>query len=182
MAGRMTTMGMIAGFVLICLLIGCGGSDGGSTDSTIDPYSIEPSSIESFELEGGDICREDGKPVIRLFSNTGCSHCNWVADAFDPVVKMYVEEGLIVAHHWEMDTGDDTLTTDQVEDGVPVSEMEIYDDFMTAYDGDYVPAFVFGCKYYRLGTEYEQSGGLEAEAAEFMAVIEELLNEDLTQP
>jgi thiol-disulfide isomerase/thioredoxin len=166
-------------FILVCLSVGCGGSGGGSTgsddrgDETIDPFEIEPSSIETFESVDGDICREDGKPVIRMFSTTWCSHCQWVSDTYDAVVKMYVEEGLIVAHHWELDTGDDTLTT-TVEQGVPDTEVMIFEEFNPQ---DTVPTFVFGCKYFRVGTGYGQEDDLEAEAAEFMAVIEELIAE-----
>lgn len=179
MMDKTTTMRMIAGFFLVCLLIGCGGSNSGSTasdnsdGSTIDPTLINPSSIETFETGSGDICREDDKPVIRLFSTTWCPHCVWIADTYDAVVKMYVEEGAIVAHHWEVDTGDDTLTL-QDEGGVPGSEMAIFNDFNSQ---ESIPTFVFGCKYYRIGNGHEQEDDLEAEAAEFMAVIEALLNE-----
>ena len=168
-------------FILVFFLISCAGSNNGSTnsnssgDTTIDPYEIEPSSIQTFALIPGSdgICEEDGKPVIRLYSTTWCSHCQWIASTYDAVVKMYVDEGWIVAHRWEIDTGDDTLT-DQVEEGVPVFEMEIYDD--TNPQGT-IPTFVFGCKYYRIGNGYEQAGDLKKEAAEFKAVIEELISE-----
>ena len=40
-----------------------------------------------------------------------------------------------------------------------------------------IPTFVFGCRYYRIGTGHEFEDDLEAEAAEFMAVIEELIDE-----
>ena len=40
-----------------------------------------------------------------------------------------------------------------------------------------IPTFVFGCKYYRVGTGYKQEDDLAAEASEFMAVIEALIGE-----
>ena len=178
----MTRMRMVVGFGLVCFLMGCGGgSGGGSTNSdntgraVIDPYNIEPSSIQTFaSVSGGaGVCTEDGKPVIRLYSTTWCPHCQWISETFDAVVKMYVDEGLIVAHHWEIDTGDDTLTS-QVEQGVPDSEMAIYNEFNPQGS---IPTFVFGCKYYRIGNGYEQQDDLESEAAEFEAVIEALINE-----
>ena len=167
--------------LLFFFFIGCSGSDNGSKnsnssgDTTIDPYEIEPSSIQTFSSVPGsnEACTEAGKPVIRLYSTTWCSHCLWIGSTYDAVVKMYVDEGLIVAHHWEVDTGDDTLT-DQVEEDVPDSEMEIFNDINPQGS---IPTFVFGCKYYRIGNGYEQEGGLEAEAAEFMAVIEALIDE-----
>ena len=156
-----------------------GGGGGGSdtpVDETIDPYDIVPSTITTFDHDDSiSICMENGKPVIRMFSTSYCSHCAWSAKAFDPVVQMYVNEGEIVAHHWDLTTSDDLLTS-QVETEIPDSEMAIYN----SYSGGYVPTFVFGCTYSRVGTGHEIADDLEAEAAEFMAVIEELL--DATTP
>jgi len=177
MMSRMKAIGVMVCLILICLLTGCGGSGGGSADTDyqeeepFDVSQIDPSSIETFEFRDGDICSEDDKPVIRMFSASWCSHCQWVADAFDSVVEMYVEEGLIVAHHWDLDTKDDLLT-DEDEQVVPDTEKAVYDEFGGGY-----PTFVFGCTYYRVGTAYEGTDDLEAEAAEFMAVIEALIAE-----
>jgi thiol-disulfide isomerase/thioredoxin len=181
MMGKTIKMRILVCFILVFSFISCSGSDDSSTnsnssdDTTIDPYEIEPSSIQTFSsVQGSDgVCTEDGKPVIRLYSTTWCPHCQWIGSTYDAVVKMYVDEGLIVAHHWEVNTGDDTLT-DQVEEGVPDSEMAIFHDINPQGS---IPTFVFGCKYYRIGNRYEQEGGLESEAAEFEAVIEALINE-----
>ena len=172
---RMKTMRVLLSFMLMGLLAGCGGGGGGGGgggSDTIDPNTIEPSSITTFSALGGDICREDGKPVIRMFSTSTCPHCQWATGAFDPVVKMYVEEGLIVAHHWDLDTGDDLLTP-EVETIIPASEEAIYYAFNSA---NTVPTFVFGCTYKRIGTGFEATDNLRAEAAEYMAVIEALLD------
>ncbi len=128
--------------------------------------------IQTFTDTGDDICTEDGKPVIRMYSTTICPHCKWIMETFDSLVKEYVDEGKIVAHHYELNTGDDTLTH-EVEEYVPQSEREVYRE----YNPDStVPTFVFGCKYTRVGNSFEQSAdGLEKEEAEFRAVIEELL-------
>jgi thiol-disulfide isomerase/thioredoxin len=176
---RFWKTGNILCLILVCFFMGCGGSGGGETDpegqgtDVIDPSGIEPSSIQTFESVDGDICRENGKPVVRLFSTTGCGHCQWISDTFDAVVEMYADEGRIVAYHWQLDTGDDTLTT-QVEQGVPDTEYALYTAFSPE---NLVPTFVFGCKYFRVGTAYAQEDDLEAEAAEFMAVIEALIAE-----
>jgi len=177
--GRLKTMGMILFLAAGCLLLSCSGSDDndalsyGRNDGTLNPYDIEPSDIQTFVSIDGEICREDGKPVIRLFSTTWCSHCQWIADTFDAVAQMYMDEGEIVARHWEVDTGDDVLT-EQVEQAVPDSEDAVFKAFNPR---ESIPTFVFGCKYYRIGTGYEQENDLKAEAAEFMAVIEALINE-----
>ena len=38
-----------------------------------------------------------------------------------------------------------------------------------------IPTFVFGCKYVRVGNGYERDDDLASEAAEFRAVIEDLI-------
>lgn len=179
--GKTTKTRILVCIILVFFFIGCSESDNGSKDSnssgdtTIDPYEIEPSSIQTFSsVPGSDgVCTEDGKPVIRLYSTTWCSHCRWIGSTYDAVVKMYIDLGLIVAHHWEVDTGDDTLT-DQVEEEVPDSELAIFYDINPERS---IPTFVFGCKYYRIGNGYGEEDGLESEAAEFEAVIEALLDE-----
>jgi thiol-disulfide isomerase/thioredoxin len=182
MTGKTTKMRILFCFILFFSFISCSESDDSSKnsnspgDTTIDPYEIEPSSIQTFlSIPGSEgVCTEDGKPVIRLYSTTWCSHCQWIGSTFDAVVKMYVDQGLIVAHHWEVNTGDDTLTG-QVEQGVPDSEMAIFDDINPKRS---IPTFVFGCRYYRIGTGYEQEGDLKSEAAEFEAAIEALIDEN----
>ena len=183
---------MVIGFMTIVATGGGGGGGGGSdsssddsddsddsADSTIDPYEIVPSTITTFDyVDDGDICMEDGKPVIRMYSSSTCPYCAWDAGAFNPVVERYVDDGLIVAHHWEiwnLNTGaGDDLLTDEIENTIPESELEIFETF----DPEYLtPYFVFGCKYTRTGAA-RYSYGLNAEAAEFMAVIEELLDSD----
>jgi thiol-disulfide isomerase/thioredoxin len=166
-------------FILVCLLPGCAGLGDGSTgfvntdNEATDPVDMESSGILTFESVSGDICREDGKPVIRLFSTTWCPHCQWIGDTFDDVVQTYVDEDSIVAHHWQVNTGDDTLTI-QVEQAIPNEEMAVFDEFNPQGS---IPTFVFGCKYYRIGTAYEQENDLQSEADEFISVIEALLSE-----
>lgn len=119
------------------------------------------------------ICRKDGKPIIRLFSTTWCPHCIWIKDDFDSVVKEYVKKGKIVAYHWQLDTGDDTLTS-AIEKKVPAEEEAVYKEFNP--EGS-IPTFVFGCKYYRIGNGYEREGDHDKEKAEFRQIIEELIKE-----
>ena len=138
-------------------------------DEEVDEEEVPPvGGFASFDEVEGEICRQDGKPIIRLFSTTGCSYCARIKDTFDSVVKEYVKAGKIVAYHWEFDIGDDSLTPEK-EGGVPASEEAVYLRFNPQ---GYVPAFVFGCKYSRVGLAYED---LEAEAADFRAVIDKLL-------
>jgi thiol-disulfide isomerase/thioredoxin len=145
---------------LIVLLAGCtSAGNGGDTG------------ITTFKSVEGTACKENGKPVIDLFSTTWCPHCQWIKPTYDRVAKEYVDQGKIVAHHWELDTGDDTLTT-AVETKVPDSELAVYNQINPKGT---IPTFVFGCKYYRIGTGYEKTNDLNAEEKEFRAVIEELI-------
>jgi thiol-disulfide isomerase/thioredoxin len=127
----------------------------------------------SFTDNGNSICMIDGKPVIRLYSTTWCPHCNWIKSTFDTFAKEYVAAGKIVAYHWEVDIKDDTLT-DAVETNVPAEEMQ---HVSQGNPGGYVPFYVFGCKYTRVGNEYESSGDLAKEDNEFRALVEKIIVE-----
>lgn len=118
-----------------------------------------------------DICEEGEKPIIRLFTTTNCQSCEWIKDAFDKTVKEYVDKGEITAYHWELDTGDNTLTP-RVEKGIPKSELDV---FKKSNPKSTVPTYVFGCRYIRIGNGYEAENDLLAERLEFIQTIEELL-------
>ena len=128
----------------------------------------------TFYSNEGEIQYENGKPVIRLFTTTWCPHCTWIKDTFDNVVKEYLQNGHILAYHWELDTGDNTIT-DIVETEVPQTELEIFQTFNP--EGS-IPTFVFGNKYWRIGNGYESQNDLGAEEAEFRIIIEKLIQQE----
>ena len=151
-----------------------------NSDVTILPESISSvafglsppqSKIKTFRKTSDSICEENGKPIIRMFSTTWCPHCGWIKETFDETMEKYVAEGKIVAYHWQLDTGDDTLTG-EAEANVPESELAIFKKYSPRLG---VPTFVFGCQYVRIGNAYELEGNLRAEKEEFEAVIEELV-------
>ena len=119
--------------------------------------------ILTFSQKNNPICKDDGKPVIRMYSTTSCPHCTWVSEAFDSVAKKYVSDGKVVAYHWQLDSEDNTLTSFK-EDYMPEDEKQVYYKFNPQGT---VPTFVFGCKYYRIGTGYEAEDDLRAEKEEF---------------
>lgn len=123
------------------------------------------------EKTDASICSEDGKPVVYLFSTTWCPHCEWISDTFDATVKKYIDEDKIVAYHWELDINDNTLT-DNAETQVPNDHLAVYQEFNPQGS---IPTFVFGCKYFRIGNGYERQNDLDAEQAEFEALIEDLI-------
>lgn len=140
---------------------------------TLVPVEEEPEAgITTFEESDKELLTKDGKPVIRLFTTTWCPHCAWIKDTFDNVVKEYADKGEIIAYHWELDTGDNTLT-EEIETGVPKEEVAIFREFSTGG----VPTFVFGGRYSRIGNGYEKENDLAKEEAELRAVIDKLIEE-----
>jgi len=125
------------------------------------------SSTNKFAKLEGNLCKEEGKPIVRMFSTTSCSHCQWVKPAFDEVAKKYVDENKITAYHWEWgyaektgaQTGDNTLTP-AFEGTVPASEEKVFQQFSPNTS---VPLFVIGCRYYRIGNQFEKQNDLNAE-------------------
>lgn len=138
--------------------------------------NITNANITTFQAIEGTLETIDGKPVIRLFSTTWCPHCVWIKPTFDRVAKEYVDAGRIVAYHWELDTGDDTLTS-AAETTVPASEQAVFQKFNPRSS---IPTFVFGGKYWRIGNGYEREQDLALEEREFRAVVEELIKEAQT--
>jgi thioredoxin-related protein len=142
-------------------------------DAAIEDTVVEASELTTFTDTGEDICLEDGKPIVRIFSTTTCPHCTWIKSTVDKVLKEYQQQEKIVAYHWELDIKEDALT-EQQENSVPAEEMNVFSTFNPRYT---VPTFIFGCRYMRIGNGYERQDNLKAEEAEFRAVIELLIEE-----
>lgn len=139
------------------------------------PLTVTPTNpkIKTFlQKKDAQILKENGKPVIYLFSTTWCPHCQWISETFDKVVKEYVDSGKIKAYHWEIDINDNTLTAEK-ETKVPDKDLAIYQEFNPQGS---IPTFVFGGKYFRTGNGYEAQKDLVSEEAEFKVVIDDLLN------
>ena len=130
------------------------------------------SPFPTFKETGHATCVDDrGNPIILLFSASSCSHCQWVSGVFNLVAREYADKGLVVAYHYDVETGDDLLT-EAVETQIPDTHLSI------GKQGDpdgYMPYFNFGCRYDRIGTGYEEENDLSAEAEEMCRVIEALL-------
>lgn len=176
---KKTILGIISLIVIVAGVIALGYflpvKSEQTTTPTNTPNSSSGTTVQkgTFTETSKSICRKDGKPIIRLFSTTWCPHCIWVKDDFDSVVKEYVKKGKIVAYHWQLDIGDNTLTS-AIEKKVPAEEKAVYKEFNP--EGS-IPTFVFGCKYYRIGNGYEREGDHDKEKAEFRQIIEELIKE-----
>lgn len=122
--------------------------------------------IKTFTQTDNAICKENNKPVIRLFSTTTNAPSKWIAETFDEIANEYSDD--IIAYHWQLNTGDNTLTSIE-ETGIPKAEVNIFQQYNSK---NTVPTYVFGCKYTRVGNAYST---LEEEKEEFKKIIEELL-------
>jgi len=171
---------IVFAFALLFVLLRGSGDCTSAEEDVVDPEPVVEEPTEPVEAVGtfsvksdAEICTEDGKPVVYLFSTTWCPHCKWITETFESTVQEYIDAGQIVAYHWEIDINDDTLS-DVVETEVPQEHLAIYQEFNPRGS---IPTFVFGCKYYRIGNGYERSGSLDDEEAEFKQVIDSLLEE-----
>ena len=161
-------------FLLLLVVAACSSSSDPSPARLNISVSVQPGEIKTFvEKADAQICLQDGKPVVRLYSTTWCPHCQWVKSTFNKVVQEYVVADKIVARHWVLDINDDDFTSFQ-ESAVPTDEMKIFKEFNPQQS---IPTFVFGCKYYRVGNGYEAQSDLAAEEIEFRSVLDKLVQE-----
>lgn len=137
--------------------------------SNITVYSRSRAKGTSFSSTGSNLCTQDGRPLVRMYSTSDCDGCMWVQPAFDAAVKEYVQQGRIIAYRWQLDTGDDLLTSGK-ETAIPAGEAAYFKSISPAAQ---VPAFSFGCTYTRLGTAFDTHAD---EESEFRLVIEKLLS------
>jgi len=135
------------------------------------PLAKTQEATNSFEETGDSICTKENKPIIRLYTTTSCQSCKWIKETFDSFAEQYQEQGKIVAYHWELNTGDNTLTEEK-ERGIPRSELDIFKKYNSKST---VPTFVFGCRYLRVGNDYEDQDDLGAEKLEFDKITNMLI-------
>ena len=128
-------------------------------------YSTLKATGKSFTDTGANLCTQDGKPIVRLYYTSACESCRWIQPAFDAAVKEYTEEGRIIAYHWQLDTGDDLLTSGK-ETAIPAGEAAY---FRSISSSSQVPAFSFSCTYTRLGTAFDK---LADEEEEFRLILD----------
>jgi thiol-disulfide isomerase/thioredoxin len=135
-----------------------------------DPF--EGISFPTVYKSGFDLCTNiGGQPVIFLFTSHLCSHCQWFGKIYDVIVKNYVEDGRIEAHHYDILTKDDLLT-EEVETEIPE---EIFELYHRGSPKDLVPYINYSCKFERVGNGYEKTKDTEAEGQEMMDVIDTLI-------
>lgn len=85
--------------------------------------------IGNFSVSAGEICKEEGKPIIYFFGSEGCGYCKWEHPLMEEVAEKFEAE---IAFHNNMDSEADR-------------------DVFEKYSTGGIPTLVFGCKYYRVG-------------------------------
>ncbi len=153
---------------------GATGTENQQPNQPVEKSSQGPKIINTvgtfFEVDRA-ICKEGKKPIIYMFSTSWCPHCSWSKPAFESAVKDYLKAGKIVAYNWDLETNDNSLTSAE-EKEVPTKDLQVYREFNP--NGS-IPTFVFGCRYFRIGTGHERENDLAAEEKEFKEIIEKLL-------
>ncbi|MBZ1356526.1 MAG: thioredoxin family protein [Candidatus Nealsonbacteria bacterium] len=85
--------------------------------------------IGGFKEHSGDVCMENGKPILYYFGNTTCPYCQWQ----EPVMKAVAESfGDNIVFKSRVDSNEDR-------------------DIFNRYSEGGVPLIVVGCKYSRVG-------------------------------
>jgi len=120
----------------------------------------QPTSDNLFEKLSDTSCSIDGKPIIRYYSTSWCPHCKYINPVWDEIVLEYGDK--IIARHYEVD-----LQTPSDEE---MAEFNLFSP------NGAIPAFSFGCQYYRIGNSYEASGNIAAEKTEFERIINLLIS------
>jgi thiol-disulfide isomerase/thioredoxin len=168
----MSKIVLISLIALSVFIAGCTQASGRS----FEPLNEVTGEIVSFQKVEGEICTQNGKPIIRMYSTTWCQHCKWIRPTVKELFEYYTSTGDITAHIWEIDIGDDYLTF-PVEAKVPETEMAIYNQFNPKGT---IPTYVFGCKYYRIGNAFEQQNDLDSEVKDMQRVMKKLIEETST--
>jgi len=126
------------------------------TGATPQPTSEPlPTTIGNFMVTKEEICQEDGRPIIYFFGSSSCPHCIWSKPIMARVNQKF---GKIIAYHENIDSQ---------------ADQEVIERFKDINPG-YVPFFVFGCKYVRVGSG--ETSGEASEEKNLTALICKLTN------
>jgi len=101
------------------------------TEEKVDGKNVLPSEGGFKEVEGTEVCKENGKPIVYFFGSESCPHCKWQQPVIESAIKGF---GNKISFHKNIDSTDDM-------------------DIFTKYNpSGGVPTIVIGCKYYRIGS------------------------------
>jgi hypothetical protein len=138
-----------------------GGQELPSSEDTEENTAIK----NEFKENSDEICTEEEKPVIRVYTSSNCDKCAEVKPSLEAALDNYD----VVLYEWELDTGDNLATSDK-ETGLTKSELDILKRYNPK---GALPTYVFGCKYVRTGNAFE-TVDLNKEQEAFEEILAEL--------
>lgn len=86
--------------------------------------------VGNFSISSSEICQENDKPIVYFFGSTSCPHCAFEKPIVEAVMAKF---GNLISYHENIDVETDS-------------------DVFQKYSTGGIPALVFGCKYYRVGS------------------------------
>ena len=111
------------------------------------PVAVETdTTLGSFSVNNGEICKEGDKPVVYFFGSKTCPYCNWEYPIFKTIMEKFKKE---VFFRDNMD-------------------LQADEDIFNKYSTGGIATIVLGCKYYRVGSG--ETGGEEAEIKNITAL------------
>jgi foldase protein PrsA len=138
-----------------------GGQELPSSEDTEENTAIK----NEFKENSDEICTEEEKLVIRVYTSSNCDKCAEVKPSLEAALDNYD----VVLYEWELDTGDNLATSDK-ETGLTKSELDILKRYNPK---GALPTYVFGCKYVRTGNAFE-TVDLNKEQEAFEEILAEL--------
>ncbi|MDD4409266.1 MAG: hypothetical protein PHW52_01275 [Candidatus Pacebacteria bacterium] len=108
-----------------------GAANGSTEQQKIDGKNVISSEGGFQEVEGGDVCKENGKPIVYFFGSKTCPHCEWQKPVIENAVKSFSGK---IAFHENIDNEND---------------IDVFNKFNTSGG---IPTIVIGCKYFRVGS------------------------------
>ncbi len=104
------------------------------------------------ELEGAEVCKENGKPIVYFFGSKSCPHCVWQEPVITDVAKTF---GSKIAFKSSVDSDDNM------------------DTFLRFNPNGSIPAIIIGCKYVRIGSG--EGSGVEGDTQTLTTLINNVL-------
>lgn len=123
-----------------------------NSDIRIVEENINRINLKGFEAANDEACYWEKKLVIRLYTSSWCKICDESIAIFNEAISGFAGSGKIKALHWNLDTGDNLLTSDK-ENGIPEEELKIFEKYSPK---SFVPVTILGCKYARIGSLAEE--------------------------
>jgi hypothetical protein len=117
-----------------------------------------------FKETGKELCEEDGKKIVRLYTSKECEPCEWISQTFKEVSVELSELGSF--YNWDLSTGDNLLT-EEIESAIPKAEWDLFKEVNPQMG---LPLYIVGCESSKTGTSFE-SNDSELEKQELMNII-----------